>query len=119
MLKTNTPQQLEFVRNYLSPTSETYGNAYASAKAAGYSESYSKSITDQAPWLSELLGKTQLVSPDEVISGIKAETSTEKAADRLKAWELLGKHLKLFTDKVDLGGEVAVTFKVTRGENNE
>ncbi len=120
------PQQSDFMKRYLLPDSETYRNAYASAKAAGYSETYAKSITDQAPWLSEILGKTEDVTVDEIIAGIKAETQTDRSADRLKAWELLGKHKKMFTDRVALEnpdgsglfGPAGLTIKVVDGRTD-
>lgn len=43
--KNYTPQQIDFAMRYYIPTSATYGNAYASAKAAKYSESQAKNIT--------------------------------------------------------------------------
>jgi len=48
------PQQQTFLRHFLDPKSETWGNYYQSAKKAGYSEEYSQNISGQMPgWLSE------------------------------------------------------------------
>lgn len=42
------------------------------------------------------------VTATEVLQGIKSiATGNEIARDKLKAWELLGKYLKLFTEKVE------------------
>jgi phage terminase small subunit len=58
-----TPQQQAFLKNYLSPKSETWSNAYQSALKAGYSKEYSENITSQMPdWLSENLGDNALLS---------------------------------------------------------
>lgn len=58
-----TPQQQLFLSNYLDPNSETWSNAYQSAKKAGYSEEYSKNMTGQMPeWLSENIKDTALTS---------------------------------------------------------
>ena len=43
--KNYTPQQIDFAMRYYLPTSDTYGNAFASATAAKYSESQAKNIT--------------------------------------------------------------------------
>lgn len=49
-----TPQQENFLSHYLNPKSDTFSNAYKSAKKAGYSEEYAQNITGQMPdWLSE------------------------------------------------------------------
>jgi phage terminase small subunit len=45
--KNYTPQQIDFAMRYYIPTSKTYGNAYASATAAGYTEKTAKNITAQ------------------------------------------------------------------------
>lgn len=71
-----TPQQQAFLKAYLDPKSDTWGNALQSGLKAGYSQEYSESITAQMPdWLSESLGKTKLV--------VKAEKNLEKALDGL------------------------------------
>ena len=60
------PRQLDFLKLYLDPkNSDTYSNVYASAKAAGYSDSYAKVLNHQSGWLSENLKratKTKLVN---------------------------------------------------------
>lgn len=45
--KSYTPQQIDFAMRFSIPTSPTYSNAYASAKAAKYSESQAKNITSR------------------------------------------------------------------------
>ena len=50
--------------------------------------------------------KRTLVTADYVINGIKKIADNgERESDKLKAYELLGKHLKLFTDKTELTGK--------------
>lgn len=41
-------RQAAFLEHYLSPKSETFGNAYKSALAAGYSDEYAQVITTRA-----------------------------------------------------------------------
>ena len=60
------PRQIEFLKNYLDPKSDTFSNALQSALKAGYSQEYSESITHQMPdWLSENLGKEKMLKKAE------------------------------------------------------
>jgi hypothetical protein len=52
------PKQIEFLKLYNDPKSQTFGNAKQSAIQAGYSEEYADNITSLLPdWLSEALKK--------------------------------------------------------------
>ena len=53
------------------------------------------------------------ISATYVLEGIRAiaEDSSARHADRLRALELLGKHLKLFTDKVEQDTQITVTIE--------
>ena len=71
-----SPQQQEFLKNYLNPKSKTWGNALQSAIDAGYTEEYAKvMISRDLDWLSEYVKKNNLV--------IKAEKNMEMALDGL------------------------------------
>jgi len=49
-----TPRQAEFIKNWVNPKSETFGNAKASAIKAGFSEQYAKLITTrECKWMDE------------------------------------------------------------------
>ena len=50
------------------------------------------------------------ITADYVLQGIKAIADREgiREGDTLKAYELLGKHLKLFTEKIEHSGETGV-----------
>lgn len=49
----------------------------------------------------------------EQINGLGVEVvHFPKYPDRLKAWELIGKHLGMFTDKVEHSGEQRLTVRV-------
>jgi phage terminase small subunit len=111
-----TPKQQRFVDEYLKDL-----NATAAAKRAGYSSKSARKIGHQ------LLGKTRL---SEAIVAAKAEraarcklsatwvvrrlrkeaTAKGSPAARVRALELLGKHLGLFTDRheVNTGERVIV-----------
>lgn len=57
-----SPQQQEFLKNYLNPKSKTWGNALQSAIDAGYTEEYAKvMISRDLDWLSEYVKKNNLV----------------------------------------------------------
>ena len=112
-----TPKQRFFVAEYLKDL-----NATQAAIRAGYSAKNADKIG------SELLGKTRIACEIQAAmdkraekTGINAETvlnniqriskSAEEVGDfgaALKGNELLGKHLKLFTDKLEVSGNVTL-----------
>jgi ribosome assembly protein YihI (activator of Der GTPase) len=95
-------KQSKFVDYYLQT-----GNASKSAKLSGYNgndatiraigaENLTKPLIKQA--IKSRLIKDK-ITPDYVLSGISTiADNSSKDVDRLKAYELLGKYLKLFTD---------------------
>lgn len=100
-----TTKQRLFVEAYLADP-----NATQAAVKAGYSKKTAKSQgarlltnVDIAYALKERV-EGAIVKADEVLNGIKeiAFNPGERASDRLKGYELLGKHLALFTDKTDV-----------------
>lgn len=53
-----TPKQIEFLKYYNDPTSETFSNALQSALKAGFSQNYAENITVAMPnWLEENVGR--------------------------------------------------------------
>ena len=116
-----TPKQARFVSEYLIDL-----NASAAARRAGYS---TKTADRIGP---ELLGKTCVskliaeriqkrqqrteITQDSVLRNLKALVDRSMRFDdaphmqaALKANELLGKHLGMFTDKIKLEGELTVS----------
>lgn len=80
---------------WITPGSETFGNAYRSFKLAGFSESYSKNIVGQAPkWISEYLDRLDMTD-EHIKQGIQNIATNEDVNSRspadtnLKAFELL------------------------------
>ncbi len=117
-----SPKQQRFADEYLVDL-----NATAAARRAGYRGSDNvlavtgsdnlrnpkvAAIIQQA--MDKRAEKVQITAVD-VLTGIKRiATSAEAAADfsaALRGHELLGKHLKLFTDKIEHGGKVALTLE--------
>ena len=102
---TNSPQQNEFLRYYLEPGQETWGNAYQAAIKAGYSDSYSSSIIKLAPqWIQQAQSIVRL-QPEHLKSALAeiANSKYEKAADRIQAIKLLGLDQGLFVQKQLVG----------------
>lgn len=69
-----TPRQMEFLRHYLDPKSETYSNAYQSALKAGYGPKYANQITAIGnEWLREITSDNEMLK--------KAEENLKKAME--------------------------------------
>ena len=114
-----TAKQRAFVSEYLIDL-----NATAAAKRAGYSQKTADRIGPQ------LLGKTCVaaaiqealtnrekrtaITQDYVLRRLREEADLEgegsQHSSRIKALELLGKHLGMFTDKFSLQGSMEVRY---------
>jgi phage terminase small subunit len=106
-------RQRKFVNEYLIDS-----NATRAAKAVGYSKKTASSIGQRLLKNVEVreeidreiaLRCTKLqITADSVIEGIKEIIDNSRKvgqwATALKGYELLGKYLKLFTDKTELAG---------------
>lgn len=77
-----TPQQQLFLKNYLDPKSNTWGNALQSALKAGYSQEYAESITAKnLDWLSENVGKyKRMLEKAEIRLEASLDSEDEKIA---------------------------------------
>ena len=120
MSQLNDRQRL-FVEAYL-----TEANATKAAVRAGYSKktAYAQGarLLKKAEIQAALEKRVEnaVITADEVLQGIRGiALEGEREADRLRAFELLGKHLALFTEKqdVNLSGEVAT--RVILPEDND
>lgn len=119
-----TPKQEMFVREYLIDL-----NATQAAIRAGYSENtayiighenlnkpkIAEAIQEAMDYRAEAVGLTA----EEVLADIADIAKANKEGDpktALKAYELYGKHLKLFTDKVETTGEqsISIQFNIPR-----
>lgn len=97
----NTPQQNLFMQLWLEPSSETFGNAFASAMSAKYSRSYAIQIASPAinnKWIQEYTKGTVMDAEhtkkalQDVYLNPKTYNNSRSPADtRLKALELLAK----------------------------
>lgn len=115
---TITPRQLKFVELWLSPRSETFGNAYQSAVQAGFSDGLARQISSNAlslEWVQA--AKQQLISltPNHVIKGLEHEAlNASQSRDRIKALELIGKLQGQFIERSISHVDVQFTNNVPR-----
>lgn len=104
-----TRQQIDFALRYYLPTSPTYDNAYKSALAAGYSETYAKNITRfDLPWIenivSEIIGdhtdKRSMVLKAKRVLNRSLDSSDEKLAQDTA--KFIAKTTAEFSEKSDI-----------------
>lgn len=104
-----SPKERKFVAEYLKNP-----NGTQAAIRAGYAKG-SADVT-----ASRLLGKARVrgaidaglakaeISSEYVLRGLKKIADSGEEHNRVKAFELLGKHKKLFTDKVEHSGTMTL-----------
>jgi phage terminase small subunit len=112
-----TAKQRLFVESYLQNS-----NGTEAARLAGYSGNddalaVRASRLLKNPKIHELISQRvekEIIAADDVLKAIKtiALNAEEKASDRLRALELLGKHLMLFTEKQTHEHTGAVSIEV-------
>jgi phage terminase small subunit len=115
-----TIKQSLFIKEYLVDY-----NATQAAIRAGYSQKTAYAIGQENLKKPEIMKaideeaeyrtKKAEITVDWVLQGIRniATNKDEQTKDRLKAYELLGKYLKLFTDKKEISGVNGGAFQVT------
>ena len=124
-----TTKQRLFVEAYLKDP-----NGVQSAKAAGYkgNDAQLAVIASQNLKKLNIAEKVEerieeaVITANEILQDVKdIAKQAERDADRLKAYEMLGKHLKLWTDKVETTGkdggpiENSITVKIIDGTRNK
>lgn len=112
------PRHQAFIRHYL----ET-GNGTKSAILAGYSGKSAAAAASRLLTIpeikgaidAELLRRAEMCGITEryVLEGIRAiaDDTTAKHADKLRAYELLGKHLRLWVEKIEQDSKITVTVE--------
>jgi phage terminase small subunit len=104
-----TLKQKKFVDEYL----KNGGNGLQAAKTAGYSgDSVGLAVTAsqnlRKPYIKQSLERKlgKILNADQVLTELSIVARDRKAringSDKIKALELIGKHLKLFTDKIEV-----------------
>lgn len=126
MAKLTAKQEL-FITEYMKDLNATQAAIRAGYKkdnayATGAENLRKPQIKNEIDKRLEERAKNNGVTAEYVLQGIKgiADNVEAKETDRLKAYELLGKHLKLFTDKVEQNTELSgnMTIKL-EGELDE
>lgn len=111
-----TNKKLTFIKEYLVDLNATSAAIKAgySAKTAGQAGSrllddpeIAKAIQEGMDARAEKTG----ITAEYVLNGIRdtIEECLDNPQAKLKGYELLGKHLKLFTDKVEHSGGITIT----------
>lgn len=104
-------KQLKYVHNYYDPNSDTFGNSYQSALAAGFSKSTSALLAIPArkvEWVAEARKRMTHYSTDHIYESLQDVAQNGQSRDRLKALELMGKAKGMFIDRSQQ--DVHVTF---------
>lgn len=125
-----TDKQRRFVEEYAVDF-----NATAAAKRAGYAESSARSIgweNLQKPHIREAItayherfAEEAEVSKKQVVAGLLREARRDDGEGgstnaRINAWKELGRHLGMFTDKIEHAGEVpSIEVMLTDGAGED
>ena len=127
-----TPKQQRFVDEYLIDL-----NATQAAIRAGYSEKTAQEqssrllsnviVSDAIRQAQQERQKRTLVTQDDVIRGLLTEAEWQGEGSshsaRVSAWAHLGKHLNMFTDKIEHtgpnGGPIDLSLKVVFENDGE
>ncbi|WP_144704961.1 terminase small subunit [Fictibacillus phosphorivorans] len=121
-----TIKQALFIEEYLIDY-----NATQAAIRAGYSKKTAYAIGQENLKKPEIIKainaeaeyriEKAAITVDFILQGIKniADNNEEQTKDRLKAYELLGKYLKLFTDKTEVSGVNGGSLKVLFVDPND
>ena len=115
---TITPKQIKFTELWLTPGSETFGNAYQSAVHAGFSVSTAIKISSNAlglEWVQAAKKRLITLEPSHTIKALEhMALHSKQDRDKIKALELVGKIQGLFVDRSISHIDVQFTNEVPR-----
>lgn len=109
-----TPKQVMFCKEYivdLNGTQAAIRAGYSEKTAAEQSSRLLTNVRIQSyvqSLLNKRIKKVELTAEDvllDILDTRKTAKEQDKLNERIKCNELLGKHLKMFTDKLDVGGQ--------------
>lgn len=120
-----TTKQRLFVEAYLATNNAT--EAARRAKYKGNDETLASVGKEnlRKPQIAALINQrveSAIITADEVLNGIKEiAVAGQREADKLRAYELLGKHLSLFTDRQDVtvSGDMGVRMILPEGDDRD
>lgn len=102
------PESEKILQDILTNPSQNLvdlGHKYGHGDTFVYKLLYKDECRARYNWLMSKTAIKAICTRDQIVNGILQETKTaQKSADRLKAWELLGKTMALFTDKIEHTG---------------
>lgn len=93
------PRQRQFMEYYLDTDSPTFGNCYASAVRAGYSDQTARDLTHLRPaWLSETIGQNVTFEPADLLAKLAQiiDDRNEPTQNKLRAIDMMMKHHNMF-----------------------
>lgn len=106
-------KQLQFIEYWLTPSSDTFGNAYQSAIKAGFSKSTALRMTApvrNVEWIEQAKAMFASLQPEHIYAGLQNEAINANASkDRIRAYELMAKIRGMFVDRSE--STVNVTFR--------
>lgn len=115
-------KQLKYVNNYYDPNSDTFGNSYQSALAAGFSKSTSQLLampSRKVEWVAEARKRMTHYSTDHIYESLQDVAQNGQSRDRLKALELMGKAKGMFIDRSQQDVHVTFTNDMPRPSNEQ
>lgn len=110
-----TKKQLRYVENFYDPKSETFGDSYKSAVAAGFGKTYATRIMYKNPmWLQDARKRLKFFSTDHIYYSLQEVALAGDNRDKLKALELMGKAQGMFVDRQQRDVHVTFTNDIPR-----
>ena len=121
-----SPRERKFVEAYLATNDATEAALIAGYKAGSRNalrvQGHKLAHREKIKKAIEEAIKDRVIEADAVLAGIKeiALNTNERAADRLRAYELLGRHLNLFAEKQkhEVSGGVSIEIEYVNTTKN-
>jgi len=113
-------KQLSYVMNYYDPNSDTFGNSYQSALAAGFNNLYAQQLASPArqnQWVIEARKRMTHFTPDHIYQALQDVAVAGAPRDKLKALELMGKSKGMFIDRSQSDVHITFTNSMPRPAN--
>lgn len=108
----SSPKQRMFVELWLSPSSNTFGNAYQSAIESGYSSHYSKVITARhtgLEWVREARRNLTSLQPEHIVQQLQdIAINSSQTSVKLTALDKLAKIHGMYARQPK--NDISVTF---------
>jgi len=107
------PKRVAFKEYYCNPESDTFGNAYQSAKKAGFSEEYAKNIMNQGQeWVSEIIRDMQIINKAEKNLDVLLESEDERIKSDMTKFTLSRLNKRKYSDRTEHTGKDGGDIKV-------